>query len=438
MTPVAPPPARGLDLSVAEAVARIRARDGVLHAFVTTRLAEAEAEATAAARARGPLARVPFALKDVWDVAGLPTTAGSPRNRHAIPAASGPIARAFLDAGAILVGKTNLSDLAFTPECASLVAGRTLHPRDPARTPGGSSGGAAVAVADGMAAFDWGSDFGGSLRLPAAFCGVVGLRLAASTWPVDGYAANALVGTHLNAMGPIAASLDDCRRILEVAAPRLRRGPAVTFAPSGLAVLAPDEATWGAWPGFADDLGAVARTARIPTTLARLPAPGTFDAIFVAVLATHLEQWWRGGLDALASLTVRRLLGVPRHHPDTAHVLVRLGLLRVLRHRDRRAADARAAALEADAQAIWGTGRVIVSPTTTHPAPPHGRVLATRGIASFVKLGNLIDATGLSVPWGTFEGGLPRGLQLLGPPGSELALLDLAARLISARAGRPA
>lgn len=421
------PPRRGLGLTVADAVARIRTREHIVHAFVTARLEEALAEARAPRP--GPLSGVPFGLKDVWDVAGWPTTRGSVRNKNYLPTVSGPIARTFLDAGAVLLGKTNVSDLALTPESASLVGGRTTNPHDPARTSGGSSGGAAAAVADGMAAFDWGSDFGGSIRLPAAFCGIVGLRLSSAVWPPEGKPYN-VTESHLNGQGPMTATLADCRRLLGIAAPRLRTGPPSAWRARGICLLGPDPAKVGAWPGFVAEATALAVKARVPVEPVPMPGHDVIDAAFVALLSTTLRDWKSRGVAGLASLTLGRLIGAPRFHPDSARVLVELAILRALRHRSPRGAVGQVEAVRDACAKAWDAGLAIVSPSTVYPAPLHGKTLKTPGIATFAKLGNLADATGLSVPWGTFSTGLPRGLQLLGPPGAELGICDLAERLV--------
>jgi len=161
-----PPPT----CAVEDAVERIRLRNPTLCAFVTTRLDQALERDAELARAepRSPLHRVPYALKDLWDTAGIPTTGGSDRFIDRVPETSSPVFEVFEAAGAVLMGKTNLSDMSLPPEATSYVGGATKNPHDLERTAGGSSGGAACAVADGMVAFDWGSDFGGSIRMPAA------------------------------------------------------------------------------------------------------------------------------------------------------------------------------------------------------------------------------------------------------------------------------
>lgn len=418
-------------IDVEHAVAAVRAHNGALRALCLETLEQARARdrALASQAAAGPLHRVPYSLKDVWDVEGLPTTRGSgapPR----IAAQSGAVHCAFEEAGAVLVGKSNLSDAGLTPESESYAGGVTVHPLDPSRTAGGSSGGAACAVASGMAAFDWGTDFGGSIRLPAAFCGVVGMRLSASCWPVpeEGGASSPVIA-RLNGMGPIARDLSTCRAVLRAAAPLRREAPAVP-ALRGLVRLAPDAWCRGEWPGFDHELAAHLERRGVPSWPAPLPPPRAIDDVFVRLLASHAGELTRGRAGAmLSALTVGPLLGDRRLHPRSAEVLAKLAILRLTRARDVERARGDARRLARSVGELFAAGFVLVTPTTTFPAPPLGTALGIRGLAAFVKLGNVVDATALSLPFGSFPGGLPRGLQLLGPPGSEGRLLDLAERI---------
>ena len=434
------PPA---ELSVARAVDAIRNENGELRALCQTQVGEALARDAelASAPERGLLHRMPFALKDVWDVRGLPTTRGHWPERDRIARTTSPVAQAFLDAGAVLVGKSNLSDSGLTPESASYVGGTTKNPLDPTRTAGGSSGGAACAVAASMAAFDWGTDFGGSIRLPAAFCGVVGLRLSQALWPIprEGRQAPPTI-ERLNGMGPLARDLVTCRAALR-AASRLRAPIDAPAPPSAVALYGPDASCLGLWPDFVRELEAHLASCDVTVRPARLPPPRAADRAFVSLIASHAGELFRGRRLALAieiasALSVGPLVGDWRLHPASARVLAELSILRVLRDRDREAARREAERVRDAVGALFDRRLVLVTPTSTFPAPRLGRALRTRGLASFVKLGNLADATALSVPFGRFDDGMPRGLQLLGPPGSESALLDLAAAIAPALADR--
>jgi Asp-tRNA(Asn)/Glu-tRNA(Gln) amidotransferase A subunit family amidase len=118
-----------------------------------------------------------------------------------------------------------------------------------------------------------------------------------------------------------------------------------------------------------------------------------------------------------------------RVHPNTGLLLAGTHLAGALRYRDRARAGASQRRLVDVARAIWAEGRLIVAPMATVPAPRHGRAAFDYHIQTFCKLGNAIDATAVAVPFGTFDDGLPRSLQILGPPGSEDAVLALAERL---------
>jgi len=435
--------------TVDEAARRIVARNHLVRAVLTPLLDEARAQ-DAALRAEAPrtvLHRVPYVLKDCWDTAGIRTTAGSWRHRTRIPANDSAVHTALEEAGAILVGKSNVSDLALAPESDNWLQGPTATPHDLSRASGGSTGGAA-AVADGQAAFDWGSDFGGSIRMPAGFCGVVGIRLSSTTWPiVDFFPALPAELSSLNGMGPIATTIDGVRTILRTVAPRLRKGTAPGFEARGLAVYAPDRWTEGEWTTFADDVERSAKKAGVPIRSADdVPRPFLVNAAFDGFVAANFDAMVRSGeMDlgegigaVLSAITIGRALGDKRIHPNTAEILALLALGHVTIYRDKAKAQHRVDGVRRAARRLWDEGLLLVAPTATHPPPPHGQVQRTRGMLAFTKFGNLLDATAVAFPFGTYPNGLPRSLQILGPPGSEDAVLNAAELLRIAGRSRPA
>src|ERR671913_2196990 len=207
-------------------LARIEAVNPGLNAVVELRGEQALAEAAAAddATARGgqlgPLHGLPMTIKDSFDVAGLHTTWGNPAFRDHVAGADATVVRRLRRAGAVVVGKTNVAAmLADFGQTANELHGATANPWDPSRTPGGSSGGAAAAVAAGLTFLDYGSDLVGSIRIPASSCGVYGLRPSAGTVPLTGLQppgppAAASDMTYLSTVGPLARSAGDPRTAL--------------------------------------------------------------------------------------------------------------------------------------------------------------------------------------------------------------------------------
>jgi amidase len=170
---------------------RIEAVNPRLNAVVQLRREAALAEARAADRApkegRGALHGVPVTIKDSLDTAGIVSTGGTKGRAAYVPEADATVVRRLRAAGAIVMGKTNTPDLTLSYETDNLVYGRTSNPFDVARTSGGSSGGACAIVAAGGSPLDVGSDTGGSIRLPAHFCGIAGLKPTAGRVPRSGH-----------------------------------------------------------------------------------------------------------------------------------------------------------------------------------------------------------------------------------------------------------
>jgi aspartyl-tRNA(Asn)/glutamyl-tRNA(Gln) amidotransferase subunit A len=200
-----------------EALARIAARNSELNAFLhVNRRAEADARradrAVAAGRRLGPLHGVPISIKDIILTRDMPTTAGS---RSFGDGLVGPVdaavVRRLRRAGAVLIGKTNLHELAMGVTTVNEHFGPTRNPRDPARVPGGSSGGSAAAVADGMGLGSVGTDTRGSIRIPAACCGVVGLKPTYGLVDTEGVIP---LSPSLDHVGPITTTVVDAALML--------------------------------------------------------------------------------------------------------------------------------------------------------------------------------------------------------------------------------
>jgi amidase len=388
----------------------------------------------------GPLAGVPYTLKDTWDTPGMPTTGGSWRHRARVATEAAPVVQALAATGAVLLGKSNCSDLALAWESFNHLVGATRNPHDLTRSAGGSSGGAACAVASGMAAFDWGTDFGGSIRIPAAFCGVVGLRLSSEPWPVNEQHFPRLAPLFWPwvGMGPIARTVADVRAVVGAVQGLRRPFPRPAMKADEVALYAPDRACLGAWPTFVGDAASRLMRAGVPFEVERsLPSPSHANLVFNAYVSSHFDAFSSTGelafVEGLSAVT----LGMAsfgrldkRVHPTSGALLALMALGKATIYRDADRWERELEGVRASVRRVWDSGRLIVAPTTTSLPPRHGRAIFDWRVLAFTKLGNLTDATAIAIPSGRFAGtGLPRGLQIMGPPGAEDAVLALAARL---------
>src|SRR5580704_8293476 len=206
---------------------RVEQRNPGLNAIVALDAERAQAaaaaadQATARGEADGPLHGLPMTVKDVWETEGLVTTAGAGELKEYVPEADALAVGRLKAAGAIIFGKTNTPLYAGDFQTFNDVYGRTNNPWDRSRTVGGSSGGAAAAVAAGFTPLELGSDIGGSIRNPAHFNGVYGLKPSWGVVPSRGHIPGppgSLVETDVNCNGPLARSLDDLRLALDVVA----------------------------------------------------------------------------------------------------------------------------------------------------------------------------------------------------------------------------
>jgi len=288
------------------AIARIEALDGAINAVVVrdfdrARAAADAADAAVARGARGPLLGVPMTVKEAFDVAGLPTTWGFEQHRDFIAKEDAVAVRRLKAAGAIILGKTNVPVGLADHQSVNPIYGRTVHPRDPGRSPGGSSGGAAAAVASGMVPLELGSDIGGSIRVPSAFCGVWGHKPTYGALNLDGHYFPTTDGhaPPMGVIGPLARDPDDLALALDLLADRPleqadKKGPGEwrillmarhPFAPLAGSISAALEKIGAALEG------AGARVERDHPILADLsPQFGTYLPFLIAALSRGVGQ----------------------------------------------------------------------------------------------------------------------------------------------------
>jgi aspartyl-tRNA(Asn)/glutamyl-tRNA(Gln) amidotransferase subunit A len=203
--------------AVLDALGRIEARDAALNAFISVRAEEALAEADALEQedVRGPLWGVPVAVKDVIDVAGARTTAGSRILADNVAVEDAPVVARLRRAGAIVLGKLNTHEFAWGATTTSPHYGPARNPWDSGRICGGSSGGSGAAVAAGLVPGAIGTDTGGSVRIPACLCGVTGVRPSTGRVPIRGVVP---VSWTFDTVGPLARTAEDCALLLQVMA----------------------------------------------------------------------------------------------------------------------------------------------------------------------------------------------------------------------------
>ena len=443
--------ARELVEASLEAIGRL---NGDVNAFVT--LCEERALAEADALQPGddrPLAGVPIAVKDLVALTeGVRTTMGMAAMEDWVPEIDSALIRRLRGAGAIIVGKTNTPEMGILPVTEPQRFGPTRNPWDTSRTPGGSSGGSAAALASGMVPIAHGNDGGGSIRIPASCCGLVGLKPSrgrVSLAPEFSEFAGAVA-----IEGCLSRNVADTALVLDVISgyepgdPYWAPDPSEPFVeavdrnPGPLRVAYTTVAPNGV-PVHEDCAAAVTATAELLESLGHSveEAPPFADERYVE---NFIKVWTAGVADEVH--TYGRLRGAPLDHAklepltqemvalaDSFKATDYLGALDYLRQMARQLV------------AVWSDLDVLLTPTVTQPPLPIGALWAKPGepaIQALMNAGNWVPFTpvwnvtgqpAISLPLHRSPEGLPIGVQLVGPPAGEELLLSLAAQLETAR-----
>jgi aspartyl-tRNA(Asn)/glutamyl-tRNA(Gln) amidotransferase subunit A len=430
-------PSDPADLTIGEAVSLLRQRkltpveltqtclqrmerlNPRLNAIITFRSEQALARARAlkpSSAAEQPLHGIPIALKDLFDTAGMRTTAASAQWRERVPTTDATVVQRLQEAGSILVGKANMDEFAYNFTSETSVFGPGHNPWNAECSPGGSSGGSAIAVASGMCLAALGSDTGGSIRLPAAFCGITGYKPAYGRVPIDGVAP---LAWSLDHVGPMTRTARDAALLHGILSARpvalrsvkeLRLGLARTPYWEG---IDPDvERAMNAAVDTMRRLTREVRDVQLPTlpTPAEVPLPATYATlIYAEAYAFHREMLARnpGAYHPGTRATIE--LGKPISAADY-----------ILARREMEQLRATAESL------LFKYADVLITPTAPAPAFKLGsqpNLVFLRNTAPW----NLYGLPTISIPCGFAQSGLPIGLQITGAPDRDSTVLSLAA-----------
>lgn len=429
---------RNKEVSVTEVVSaylnRMNEVNPKLHAVVQlseedalSRAAQAD-EALSRNDSTGPLHGVPITIKDSFDTVGLISTGGTKGRSDFIPSKDATIVSRLRSAGAILLGKTNTSELTLSYETNNLVYGQTNNPYDLSRSPGGSSGGAAAIVAAGGSAFDIGSDYGGSLRYPSHCCGICTIKPTSGRVPRTGHIFPfGGVLDSFQQIGPIARFVEDLSLVLPIIA-----GP--DYIDPGIVPMAFDEPDRVDLKhlrvAFHTDNGIVSPSLETEKTVRQ--AAGLLDgegSIVTEIRPNGIEQSYDLMISLLSAdggASVQRLL---RDAGTKEHSLPWVGLSEPIDAIQFDALILRWYQFRSTMLSFFRDYDVILSPVNAFPALPHGSLGADLKAFSYTMTYNMTGWPAAVVRGGTSPRGLPIGVQIIAHPWREDVALAVAGYL---------
>jgi aspartyl-tRNA(Asn)/glutamyl-tRNA(Gln) amidotransferase subunit A len=416
-------------------LAAIARHNPLLNAYLAVTAESARAEARVAADAlahgddRGPLHGIPLALKDLFDVAGVLTTAGSPILADNIAQADSAVTERLHAAGAVLLGKTHMHEWALGVTSINPHFGPCRNPWHTGYIPGGSSGGSAVAVAAGLCLGAFGSDTGGSIRIPAALCGVVGLKPTRGRVSLRGVVP---LSWSLDHVGPLAGTVEDAAILLQAVAGYDPADPTSADAPvddyvsglgrdmRGVPILVPahfifersDPEVAGLVQAALDTLAALG-CRLVPVELSGIEevGPGSTSMNVSDAAAYHAAHLAERADEIGADVLARLRGGAAKTGPDYARARQ---LQRIWRRK---------------LEMVLPPGGLLATPATAIPAFPidgtDSAAIAGK-LTAFTAPFNLTGLPAISVPCGFTSSGLPVGLQLIGRPWAEAGVLAAA------------
>jgi amidase len=418
---------------------RIARLDSQLRSYRVVLTDKARDEAYAAqdrldAGERLPLLGVPIAIKDDVDVAGEVTTYGSAGHRPAVTA-DAAVVRRLRAAGTVIIGKTAVPELMIFPFTESLSFGATRNPWNLKRTPGGSSGGSAAAVAAGLASLALGSDGGGSIRIPSSWCGLFGVKPQRDRVPLAPHD-DAWYGLSVN--GPIARSVLDAALFLDatntVSGPDGEFVAAATREPGKLRIALSTKVPTTPVKVGREELAAVGAAGALLRELGHDVVVRDPAYPLTSVYASFLPRYLRGTSDEADALD----------HPERlerrTRTMARMGSFFSDRRMEAlRAAEAR---VSSRIQSIFDDVDVVVTPGAANGPSRIGAYQHRGFISTLLLVGqrvpyfpvwNVTGQPAAVVPWGFDDDGLPISVQLVGRPFDEATLLSLSAQIEAAR-----